>query len=184
MLPACPRVPGGPGDHGLGQGRSPHASWENVPGRLGGEHGALCRHGNGMQMCQLLFFSFFLFPPLFFFLFARHCNTYYVSTSGACSGGEGGFVPCHALASQRSPRAGRLPAGGVHPAAGPLPWASPRSYGQKQQPPRKKSDHIITNLTFQREARIKSKAEKIERGREREREGKLSRSWGVSWSDS
>lgn len=73
MLPACPRVPGGPGDHGLGQGRSPHASWENVPGRLGGEHGALCRHGNGMQMCQLLFFSFFLFPPLFFFFFI--CQT-------------------------------------------------------------------------------------------------------------
>lgn len=78
-------------------------------------------------------------------------------------------MPCHALASQRSPKAGRLPAGGVHPAAGPLPWASPCSYGQKQQPLRKKSDHIITNLTFQREARIKSKAEKIERGRERER---------------
>lgn len=126
--------------------------------------GTECRCANCFS-----FLSFF-FHLFFFFLFARHCNTYYVSTSGACSGGEGGFVPCHALGSQRSPRAGRLPAGGVHPAAGPLPWASPRSYGQKQQPLRKKSDHIITNLTFQREARIKSKAEKIERGRERERE--------------
>lgn len=70
MLPAGPRVPGGPGDPGPGQGRSPHASWENVLGRLGGEHGALCRHGNGMQMCQLLFFSFlsFFFHLFFFYL--------------------------------------------------------------------------------------------------------------------
>lgn len=175
----CPGVPGGAGGARPGQGRSPHASWENVPGRLGGERGALCRHGNGMQICQLLFF-----PPffLFFFFFYYYLPDIVIHIMFQLLGlaaevREALCLPTPQL--PKKPQGRRLHAGGVHPAAEPLPWASPSpetpthpGYGQKQQPPHKKSDHIITNLTFQREAGIKPKAEKIKRqeGREEKRE--------------
>lgn len=67
--------------------------------------------------------------------------------------GPGGCTPEGCSQQQQDPFLGH-----------PLPRRPPSSYGQKQQPPHKKSDHIITNLTFQREARIKPKAEKIKRG--------------------